>query len=303
MKKYIRNYLYNKRDSLNIPKDSSYVKTRDFGKSIPKTIIQIYHDIDSLAIELKENIEHLKTLNPDWEHLFFDDIKMDAYVEKNYPEILHIYRKISSDYIVAKGDLFRYLVLYNEGGVYLDVKSTIIKPLEEILKFDDSYILSHWMNRPGDIHEYMGWHNAISNQNGEYQQWHVISCKGHPFLKLVIETVCSNIIQYNPFFHDVGRFGVVNLTGPIPYTLAIDSIKSLHPHRLVTNSDFGLVYSIYETAGRKIDYHASINEHHYSNKKTPVVSQNALRTILFNIGYPIIVFLKKSFTKNSNQVS
>ena len=34
-------------------------------------------------------------------------------------------------------DVFRYLAVYREGGVYLDVKSTVTCPLDEVLSPDD----------------------------------------------------------------------------------------------------------------------------------------------------------------------
>ncbi len=36
-------------------------------------------------------------------------------------------------YGVVLADIFRYLVIYNEGGVYLDIKSTVNRPLDEII--------------------------------------------------------------------------------------------------------------------------------------------------------------------------
>ena len=51
-----------------------------------------------------------------------------------------------SNYGAAKADLFRYLLIYAYGGVYLDLKSTVEKPLSESLSGNESFILSHWAN-------------------------------------------------------------------------------------------------------------------------------------------------------------
>ena len=38
---------------------------------------------------------------------------------------------------------FRYLLMYEIGGVYLDIKSTANKKLDDVLEENDAFILSH----------------------------------------------------------------------------------------------------------------------------------------------------------------
>lgn len=126
------------------------------------------------------------------------------------------------------------MVVYNEGGVYLDIKSSISKPFNEIILQNDKYILSHWPNDEGQDFYTAGITKDIPHPFGEFQQWHIISIKGDPYLKAVINNVCNNVMLYNPFIDHTGRWGVMTLTGPVAYSNTILPMLDLHQHRLCT---------------------------------------------------------------------
>ena len=98
---------------------------------------------------------------------------------------------------MAKADLFRYLLIYAAGGVYLDLKSSIRDSLTRTLQPSDRYLLSHWRNRSGEEFEGWGlWDELRDFENGEFQQWHIVAVRGHPFLRAVLEKVLSNLALY-----------------------------------------------------------------------------------------------------------
>ena len=222
------------------------------GESIPRLIHQIFLSKNKsapLPIELLANIENLQRLNPDWSYTLYDDDDAVAFIKKNYGDaILSYYERINPDYSVARADFFRYLLLYKRGGVYLDMKSTCILPLDQVVQPRDAYILSQWRNKHGEIHVGFGTSREVRHiAGGEYQQWHIITVVGHPFLKAVIERVLANIATYRPWLHGTGGIGVLRLTGPLAYTQAIQPLVSAAPHRLVKDETaIGLEYSIYK---------------------------------------------------------
>ena len=111
------------------------------------------------------------------------------------------------------------------GGVYLYIKSTVTKKLNDVLLKDYTYILSNWVNGKGDLYEGWGIYPELLPR-GEYQQWHIISVPQHPFLIEVVSKVSQNIETYNPSRNGVGHLGVMRTTGPIAYTLAIERIRN-----------------------------------------------------------------------------
>ena len=240
--------------------------------TIPKIIHQTMSDKNTLDDLATRNIVKLKSLNKGWEHRLYDDGERRKFILDRYgEEMLQYYEKIDPLYGAARADLFRYLALYEYGGVYLDIKSTANRSFDEVLRDDDAYLLSHWRNRPGDKYEGWGIYPNIDGVKDEYQQWHIIASPGHPFLAAVIEKVRQNIDRYNPFIHDVGRKGVVRLTGPIAYTSAIGPIEGFHAHRLIDIEDLGFEYSIYPPTEAHKYGHVGLFKSHYSYRVHPIV--------------------------------
>lgn len=284
------------RGTLNKVGDYGYVSTRTVGEYIPKVIHQTYHS-KNLPNEIADNIRAIKAMNPDWEHRLYDDADIEHYIHTHFPELLNLYKKINPTYGAAKADFFRYLLMYNEGGVYLDIKSGLSKPLNRLIHKDDCYFLAHWQNEPGQSHPRMGLHACIANPFGEFQQWHIIAVKGHPFLKAVIENVCNNICHYSPFIHDTGGWSIVNLTGPIAYTQAITPLLTTYPHQLARdNSQLGLIYSIYESKGVALGHHKILKKHYTHSNESLVLLPLASR-IVFNAVNPLIKLLKAVLMK------
>lgn len=227
---------------------------------IPKKIFQLVADKNKIHPDFQENINFIKKMNPDWSYTLFDDQDIIDYIMLHYgQDILFIYNKINSKYGAAKADFFRYLLMYKEGGVYLDIKSSCILPLSSIILPEDEYILCHW-DLPTQVHN-------IKNHDGEFQQWHIICRPLHPFLYAVIEKVIDNILQYDIHKTGVGKQAVIETTGPIAYTFAILPILSKYNHRIVDLAEnIGLVYNNINGSHRGL-----FSKPHYSKIREPVI--------------------------------
>jgi hypothetical protein len=177
--------------------------------------------------------------------------------------------------------------MYKVGGVYLDIKSSLEKPLDQVLRSDDVYLLSRWRNARGERYEGWGVHQQLKSIGGEeFQQWHIIAAAGHPFLRAVIDNVLSNIDRYNPVLHDVGKGGVLRVTGPIAYTQSITPLLTSCRYRLVDGqSDLGLTYSIYSSDSNWA--HKSIFKFHYTELKEPVTELSGATKFLWTVWGPI----------------
>ena len=248
------------------------------GSEIPRILHQTYQSRD-LSTELQLRMSALIEGNPGWEHRFYDDRDIDEFIAREYgSEILLAYRRIDPEYGAARADLFRYLVMYKVGGVYIDIKSGAAKPLEQIVSPSDHFVLSKWRNAPGEPHAGFGIHSALAAlSGGEFQQWYLAARPGHPFLKAVIERVLTNIDAYRPWRHGVGRYAVLAVTGPIAYTLAIQPLLALHPHRLEADErSVGFVYSNMLPSA-----HEMLFTRHYSRSRRPVVAMDRGQRLIF----------------------
>ena len=105
--------------------------------SIPKTILQTYHDKSLIPTKVYNNI---KEYAPDYFHIVFNDDECKEFIKKYYgDELLTVYNNISEG--AHRADLFRYCHLYQYGGIYMDIKIELLHPFTEIHKlFHDENI-------------------------------------------------------------------------------------------------------------------------------------------------------------------
>lgn len=234
----------------------------DFSFSIPKSIYQINLGQNDLAPEIEKNIQNIKDLNPTYEYILLNDKDAENLLKEYYNnEIIEIYNKINPIYGAAKADFLRYLLIYAKGGIYLDLKSTITKSLDETLNRSITMYLS---NGPK---EYQNTHPELERfQGGQYQQWHIIAAAGHPLLRRVIKRVIYNIQHYSVKGFGVGRKGVLRTTGPIAFTLAINEDKNEF-FKKADASKLGFEYTIFKNPHE----HKSLVKNHYTKLKEPVV--------------------------------
>jgi mannosyltransferase OCH1-like enzyme len=218
---------------------------------IPKLIHQIYLT-GELPDRLKRHVDSLKLRQPGWVHRLYNNEDAEQFITTHYGlEMLATYRLINPEYGAARADLFRQLIIYKLGGVYLD-------------------ILTQWRNGPGELNEGFGLHPELKHiPGGEYTNHHLIGVPEHPFTKAAIERITYNIRHYRPW-SGVGKMGVVRTTGPVAYTLALHPERANAPHRLTTEEDLGIVFSIR-------DYeHQQVFTRHYSTLTSPVVRLSRL---------------------------
>lgn len=152
---------------------------------IPKVIYQTWKKQN---VHKKISKLHYKMLNanPDYEHVIYTDEQMIDFVKSNYDkEISSYFERINN--IVARADFWRYLILYKNGGVYLDIDSIIEGNLSEILQDSDEALIT-----------------AEKNEKC-FAQWALIFNKKHPILEKTIENLIENIDKNN-FKNDVLGF-------------------------------------------------------------------------------------------------
>jgi inositol phosphorylceramide mannosyltransferase catalytic subunit len=266
--------------------------------AIPKILHQTVRDKHDVHPAFLDNARRLQRLNPDWSYRLYDDADIRVFItEQCGLDDLRYFDLINPSYGAARADFFRYLLLYHVGGVYLDIKATATRPLDEVLQANDVFILSHWGNREGNPYRNWGRHPEL-DANGELQQWHIVAAPRHPFLNTVIASVKRNIDVYNPATHGVGKMGVMRVTGPIAYTLAIRSVDKYHQYRLAENEELGFQYSIFGTVhnGRA---HESYFPNHYTRLSEPVIlprqwrpsdvsNKQAADNLLWDVRYALV---------------
>lgn len=223
-----------------------------------------------------QNRDRIRQLHPGWTMAFYDGADRLDFIRKHFDkEMVRTYLSINPRYGPARADLFRYLLLYHCGGVYLDIKSSMTQCLDSVLQSSDKYLLAHWDNASGRPFERFGVH-AETPYPGEFQQWHIIAEPRHPFLERVIRTVQMKILCYSPSLDGTGKRAVLRVTGPVAYTSAIRPLLGKVTSRLVNAGDLGLVYSFFDPSNEEFKRtgqfaHEAFMPSHYRGLTEPLV--------------------------------
>lgn len=242
---------------------------------VPRLVYQTYGDLSKLPFEIREKNERLEVLNPEYTFIYFDDNTMLQWIERNCSDReVGAYRRINPNYGGARADLFRYLIVHQQGGVYLDIKSTCTVPFDSLIRPNDYFILSHWPMDQTDPISTFGQHKSLQKLGvRELQQWFLVASPRSDFLEKVIDQVVMNIESNELFINTkYGKLGALELTGPIQYTKTIYPLLSEYQHRVIDSKKEGLVYSIYypnDPSG-----HLALFKSHYSRRFDPIIKRN-----------------------------
>ena len=201
---------------------------------------------------------------PDWEHIIYGDKEVDEFLEKEFGKeniITKAYYLINPKYGAARADLFRYLIIYKYGGLYLDMKSYVKNPLPQLPDDMDMWVSGWDFENPPHIN--------LFPSTGEYQNWYIYARKGAPVLKNIIEKIVTNIydLHINPnkivdisdSLHSktISKGTVLSVTGPIAMTIAIiesKNNKSVYYNNIINNS----LYYNYDKNNTILDGHYSL---------------------------------------------
>jgi inositol phosphorylceramide mannosyltransferase catalytic subunit len=96
---------------------------------IPKRIIQT-GPLD-LSLGLRAGMMNVRLLNPEFEYMFFDDAKVESFVQEQCQEWRNAYQSLPFE--IQRFDLFRYMAVYRYGGFYLDLDVFLAEALTQLL--------------------------------------------------------------------------------------------------------------------------------------------------------------------------
>jgi inositol phosphorylceramide mannosyltransferase catalytic subunit len=145
-------------------------------RAIPKRIIQT-DKTANLPPVARAAVAGMRSLNPDFEYLFFDDTQVEDFINMRFPEYRHVFD--SFPIRIQRYDFFRYLAIYQFGGFYFDVDVLLSSSLADLL--DCGCVFSF---------ERLTWSNVLREEYG--MDWEVGNYAfgarpGHPFLHAIIE--------------------------------------------------------------------------------------------------------------------
>ena len=218
---------------------------------IPKIIWQTYKDpYDQLQPYMIDAINTWKNLNPDFKYKYMDDTQAAEFVLNEYGQEWHnIFTSLPVG--VMRGDLWRYMVIYKYGGVYADLDTECLNPIQTWLNEEYEMIVCP----ETDIH-FCQWTFAASAQN--------------PILKSVLDTIKQKLLdpEYgSPHF-------VHTHTGPAIWTeginkaLGFDCNNLINDYLLLNSCDNAKLYKFHCYGGENWRiFHFVDVKHIYGSQK------------------------------------
>lgn len=201
-------------------------------------VIHQSHKSRRVPQRMADNIQHTIDQNPEFEHRYYDDEAVLDYIEthgdKRFNKAFHKLAKLYLSSCKAfQSDLFRYLLLEREGGVWLDADVKPLSPLLEFIFPDDQYVTVFF--------------NTLSKKplNPEVAQNRIITTAAHPFVSVCLDNAVEQVLKMSrmPRSRDI-----FETTGPPALRRAIEQLTS-------TNLRVGAVYAdTFEFSGQNFSY-------------------------------------------------
>ncbi len=112
---------------------------QEYKQIIPKKIFQTWKT-KNMDLEMANTIKIIQNLNPEYEYKLYTDDECIKYLENNFDfNVVAAFNNLVPG--AFKADLFRYCILYKEGGIYIDCKMIPTKPFRQIINPNDKCIL------------------------------------------------------------------------------------------------------------------------------------------------------------------
>lgn len=209
----------------------------DRDSTIPQEVWQTWKE----PVEKISNVNLLKYIDS-WEsqkdfnyHLVTDD-KIESTITEMYvefPEILDTLQKLPKN--ILKFDFLRYLILFAKGGIYSDIDTANLQPLEKWI--DNPEESAKYFDQVANVGFVVGIEGDYDRADWKYKtarrlqfcQWTFKSKIGHPILaELIYSIVQTTLNDYNEKLNHVkigtdyhtlhSIYTVLNWTGPGIFT-------------------------------------------------------------------------------------
>jgi mannosyltransferase OCH1-like enzyme len=239
---------------------------------IPKIVHQTFINA-KLPPEIVKIVQNNKNICKGCKFYFYDDDACDIFIRKHFDSrVYDAFAKINPVYGAMKADFFRYCVLYVKGGVYLDIKTIMIKPIFDFLSEYDTCILG------GLDHKSEPWRNPRYDL-GTWEQWFLVFAPGHLYLKKMIDFMVEKIhAQWIPQITKNGypltnmKQKILHITGPDAFSHVIKECireNGTVLHRMIPYVRWNIVcYSVNEKIKQKM--YKIHGKKHYSLYNEPL---------------------------------
>ncbi|UJR29836.1 hypothetical protein I4U23_017379 [Adineta vaga] len=239
---YFIQYIKSYKNDVHFFEDTHWSNVPFYIRQIPKQIIQTSKF--SSDINFSEN--SFIRLNPTYDYLHYNDSSAEQFVFETMPNFVYETYKILPN-SVMKADYFRYIALLVKGGIYSDMDTICLRPI-------DTWTKAMEINRFGLIIGIEADANFWDILQGDYVrqiqfvQWTIVAAPGHPILYEIVKRIAdmSSIMKDEKLNNRL----ILEWTGPgiwtdviknyleIKYKFSLKQLKNLQEEILIENDIF-----------------------------------------------------------------
>jgi mannosyltransferase OCH1-like enzyme len=145
---------------------------------VPLKIYQTWRTKD-LPPKMAENVELIKRQCPSFEHILFDDNDCREFIKNNFEQdVLNAYDSLIPG--AYKADLWRLCILYIKGGIYMDIKLSLVNNGFKLIELTEN---EHFvLDRKGYTKYEFPIYNAF-----------IVAKQNNPLLLLGIRKIVQNV--------------------------------------------------------------------------------------------------------------
>lgn len=201
---------------------------------IPNIVYQTWKE-PVLPLRHARAVRHFRKMNGDYSFRFFNDERMAGYMADHFSG--HPILRVFNDLLIpaSRADIWRYCILFREGGIYCDIDSVLRVPFREILADDPPELISFEGNRWADLLRlethadpsvFMLRPSESVRSRLEYPEhvvlnWVLCFQKGSPVLGEAIDLIVRHAAFFRRKKFEPLWPAVIHFTGPLALTQAV----------------------------------------------------------------------------------
>jgi inositol phosphorylceramide mannosyltransferase catalytic subunit len=115
---------------------------------IPSRIFQTWKSKNDIPDRMEQWSQSFRRHNPHYAYELWDDFDNREFISREFPWFLNLYDGYPAE--IYRADAVRYFYLYTYGGIYADMDTECLRPLDELLKRADVILGEMGTNRESD---------------------------------------------------------------------------------------------------------------------------------------------------------
>ena len=281
VKIFIRNikYLIKLIKEKEIPKQSIYntnLKIKNLSdlkkpRSEDKPILLLSSYYFKVTTTRINEFNQMFTFLNNFDIFFFNHQDRDSYMRKHWVDnpIYELYKR--SKFHQMKSDIFRYCFIFENGGYWLDFKSSVFFNIDELMDSQNETLLILSSQKIEKNFEFLKDQSLLNITEGNIiNNWVFGGKKNSNFLKYVIDNISEDYFQYLDKKFTYPKQAILELTGPYKITelfyryINVDNNK-LKEFYIVNESEYEFKYI--SDHGRDFKLIDNVFTKHYSNIK------------------------------------